>query len=462
MCVNCKWIKNRYTGEMVLSKCGKCNACIQEKANKMTSRIKLNSSPGTNCLFVSLTYENRFVPYIWSHDLACRYPFVHIYRDRQVRYVRRSHDYKVYRKVYYKPHILTTVELDYHSFPCPNKVPELKNYQERVGVCYFKDVQDFIKRLRINLDRNYGYKDKIGFFATTEYGSTTYRPHVHLLLYFTKGYETQIKQAVIKSWPFANLRRFKRSIEFAIDPAAYVASYVNKPSDFSPLFKNRGLKQKHSYSHGFGMGLSDFQLPKILEKIHRGDLSYVRSIGQKGNRSDVVLPIPKYVINRFFPKPKGYSRFTPAQVAEYLYDPQRTIKNFISSDFINHRFVVEDVHNITISLLNARERYKAITGNSDFQYVRDFISAWSVYQCTCERLLHADIKCVETYSQFYDNNDFYIACPDIAPTLRVVTLPFVTDVNKMAFRIAETIRLESIFQEKLKQHQVTDICASAP
>ncbi|QCS35954.1 replication initiator protein [Capybara microvirus Cap1_SP_61] len=45
-----------------------------------------------------------------------------------------------------------------------------------------KDVQNFLKRLRTNLKRK-GYDEPIRYHCTAEYGSKTYRPHYHLIIY---------------------------------------------------------------------------------------------------------------------------------------------------------------------------------------------------------------------------------------------------------------------------------------
>lgn len=57
------------------------------------------------------------------------------------------------------------------------------NFFNSVPVVVYRDVQLFLKRLRRRFDRT-GYKGpKLRFFCAPEYGSTTLRPHYHILLF---------------------------------------------------------------------------------------------------------------------------------------------------------------------------------------------------------------------------------------------------------------------------------------
>ena len=54
-------------------------------------------------------------------------------------------------------------------------------YEENPIIIIKKDIQDFVKRLRINLDRSTG--EKIRIFTCSEYGELYNRPHAHIILY---------------------------------------------------------------------------------------------------------------------------------------------------------------------------------------------------------------------------------------------------------------------------------------
>ena len=64
--------------------------------------------------------------------------------------------------------------------------------------------QNFLKRLRINLNRYLGYDVNLRFFLCAEYGSKTKRPHYHVLLYNFPALDTLKRSLSIieKSWSY--------------------------------------------------------------------------------------------------------------------------------------------------------------------------------------------------------------------------------------------------------------------
>lgn len=81
-----------------------------------------------------------------------------------------------------------------------------------------KDIQDFMKRLRINTFRNTGKKPKIKYYCAGEYGGKTQRPHYHLLM-FNADYKE-----IEESWKLG-------SIHYGtLTPAssAYTLKYISK------------------------------------------------------------------------------------------------------------------------------------------------------------------------------------------------------------------------------------------
>ena len=466
MCTNTHYIYNRYIRKHILVNCGKCKACVQQKAQRTAQRIKNNIPEGYQCFFVGLSYENRFVPYVFLRDVAFGYSDLPVYRDCQVRYVRRNSDYSVYKKVYPKYKLLTYAHVEYTKDMFKDApLHELKNYRDKVGVLYYTDIQNFFKRLRINLERNYGFTQKFYFFANSEFGSKSQRPHFHTLIWFPKDYDKIFRDSIIKSWPFSNMRRFPKSIQFAIDPAGYVASYVNKPSDFSSFLKNRDIKEKHSYSHGFGVAAPDFKLCSILEKANRGDMSYVRTVRTPGLTKQLVSPIPEYVINRYFPKFKGCTRLAPDSLELVLLYPERAAEFRKDLDYSD-----EDLHNIYVCLTNSCARYiryHSIYGfrpsKNSFDYVIDYKRVWTCLKHTSNRLLHQSVTDVSEYGSFYENIDSYDAGLLSSPNLDLVKgqLTVVPNVNKQPWRVAITDYYSNLYDIMLEKHEVNDIVFTA-
>ncbi|MEE3416367.1 MAG: hypothetical protein VZR53_13480 [Prevotella sp.] len=129
-----------------------------------------------------------------------------------------------------------------------------------------KDTQDFLKRLRVNLDRFFGRHIDLRYVISAEYGKNTHRPHYHLILW-NMPYFPDYKSAIcnrIGLWYTQYMRGFERmktfihdswkngfvSVEVCRDPSArYVMKYIGKgskvPQGMSPVFthwsRRRGL-----------------------------------------------------------------------------------------------------------------------------------------------------------------------------------------------------------------------------
>lgn len=411
-------------------KCGHCKACLQEKAAKRVKRIEDTYHPDLDCYMVTLTYSRGTAPYILRSDAeklsTGSVSSVDIYRDckkRRVRTIQNGIDH-IYR---YRTKYDTVVlgSLDYIETPGIDlstfNLKDLKGEPNKIGVCFYKDYQDFIARLRLNLKRIYGYEDKLLLYACSEYGTQSYRPHFHLLVFIKKSGSSFLRDAVITSWPFSNIGRFKRSFERCFKGASYVASYINQSSNF-PLFLKIYQKQKHSYSKGFGLANKEYSLDKILQKIRNGYLAYsvAKQVGGYIRVYDV--PLPSRVINRYFPKFKTSTRCAPCSLRSYL---KRIIKGEFDEVIFNNDnplFPVvqksisvdtlylnnDECKTIHVRLLNAFNRFKEDSplgfDISLDNYIDSYISAWNVYNSTLLRIsmLNPDVPFYEKY----DNWDY--------------------------------------------------------
>ena len=86
MCTRQKYIYNKYLHKSILVKCGKCEACQQEKAAHRASRIRNNCSFGLVPLFITLTYTNDYVPYLTFSELDSVSNCFGVHRSKTHRY----------------------------------------------------------------------------------------------------------------------------------------------------------------------------------------------------------------------------------------------------------------------------------------------------------------------------------------------------------------------------------------
>lgn len=347
MCINKREIRNKYTGQKLYVSCGKCPACLQEKANASAYKIRNNQSSDLSCFFVTLNYDNNHIPVIFKHDIY-NYKSSDVYNfDEERKELCLPVD--LYRGIYpsfsnkidtfdFPLNSLSTdvvSSLDNHCgvvVKTKNHKPVLFN-EEIFSVCYTKDIQLFFKRLRQSLYRKFGFRPFVQYFQTSEYGPTTYRAHFHLCI-FVKRSEVSFdafRKACVKAWPFCSKEQMFRNVEIARSPSAYIASYVNCRADV-PLFLNlKETKAKHTHSLYFGHNNELLSFNSIVNRFEtQGTTLYPRELlSVDGVPQTSFLPLPRYINAYYFPKFKGMRFLSDAE----LFDSLRFPKSILSDTF---------------------------------------------------------------------------------------------------------------------------------
>lgn len=448
MCTNKHWIKNHYTGKWILTKCNHCPACLVEKAHHRAGRIKNNVYKDEVSLFVTLTYANECMPYVRIEDLNDKINVLKVYRDSDVRRVRVSGDYQMKYKVTHNVHVLDEFAVPAEIYDDKFKYYPARKAPDRIGVCYYKDIQDFFKRLDINLKRRYGFKGKYSRFACHEYGTKGKRPHFHLVV-FCKAVDVQMLQSAInEAWPFDRGKARHRKCERARGSVAnYVASYVNSFATFHPLLSSRAFRSRCSYSRGFGLAPSDFSVDSLVSKASQGCLEWSFETLVQRVPQVVNVSVPKYVVNRYFPKFKGYSRLTSDQILDILQMPTR-LSNFVRV----LQYTPDDLHREVVKLTNAKDRYKY-----PLRFAHDYLLVWSSFSRNVMRKFYEGLSNTQ-YD--YDNIALLLERPDVNRSL----LPLLIhreisdlDPNYFPLNIRDTNLLLEEFRTRQKHREVNEL-----
>lgn len=447
MCFNQRWIRNRYTLQRFFVSCGHCPACLQEKAHKRMSRIYNELSPQYLHLFVTLTYDRDSCPYIKVSDVDNKLSTLNIYRDVKIQRTFGS------SRVVHELDVLGKIDLvDYSSFMDmkSSKLRPLAFRSHNIGIAWYKDKQLFEKRLKQNLIRLFNYHGYYKSFCCSEYGESTCRPHFHFVMQVEKNALEIFKSAILASWPFSSRNRLLRGIEIARDVASYVASYFNSPADF-PIFLADNFPPKHSFSKDFGFNLDSFLLDSILQKVECGDMSYYKQFVRDGYTEVLNIPIPKYVVNRFFPQFKGYSRLPCAEVYDVLSHPARLRRYAKELDYTE-----EDLISIPRRLFNKYTQWFLPMGYSIDDYIALYIKAWNCYRSSVYKhfVTNGDVPLLEKYDNLYEiDNGSVRASFDLPPYTLL-------NPNEFPSNIASTNKLIQQFNKKVKCKKVSDIVQS--
>ena len=465
MCTHKKYITNRYTGDRLLVNCGRCKSCLQEKANRSRNRIRAALPDGYQFLFVCLTYKEEFIPYVLKSDLQNEFlDEIPLYRDFRIRSFKGRN---IVRRNVGNSSILTSLSLEDPdgetdrsgiSFT-PNIWKKGRGYHpERMALIYYKDVQDFYKRLRQNLYRRFGYSaPSIRMFTTSEYGETHSRPHFHALIGTEQENLEYVRQAIYDSWLFADRADLERNTTIARDAASYVASYVNCGSRISESL-GRLSKPKHSCSKSFGVELPSFRLDKILENADNGFMCYSRATKIDGCPTVFDVPIPKYVINRFFPKFKGLCRLSPDSLELFLRFPEKYFLQHKHEAITNYD---DSVHTDTwsnyVRIRNAFNKYHSITGRNVYDYAIDYKRVWNCYKNTLYRLQFEDTETpmLEKYDNLSDLMNFSVHNGSLlALALQVDSL--ITDPNKFKRNKQLSDYYSQLYEKKCKISKINN------
>lgn len=506
MCVNQRWITNPITKRRFLINCGKCEACQQEKAQKRTLRINLetkyNVPHGYTTLFVTLTYDNNHIPFILQKDydsfvsgLSSEIP---VYRfsfkqlcssKRVVRTLERIDCFGNYTMSNSSKLGISSNSNGYlenmlfqHGSDCFSKennkfvylrkmvynngTKSFSNIDGCIGVLYYEDFKLFMKRYLINIKRHYGIKDKISFFVCGEYGPTTLRPHFHVLLHVPTRFVDYCKRAVVESWKFDNIsqrEKFRKQVKVAdTGVSSYVSSYVNCSVNLPFFFKTyRYFRQQHRTSQYYGVRSSYCQLPSLLEMSQKQQFTFERIVSIGGSQTLVSSPMPAYPISRYFPRFKGFSRLTGYEIYVLLSQPQNFYLYRKTLDYTD-----EDIHRIVVSLRNHYIRYcecldLPLNDYTLYNYAIDFYAVWRSYYSF---LLKLSYDCVKTsfdlLHHFVNWSDYIWDNPFISDLIESSDFELVTDPNNFVSNLSNHYYLLSLYENYNKSRKVKNLVYS--
>lgn len=357
MCTHQKEVYNKYDGRRYYVKCGHCKACLQEKARLRALKIEddICDQVTQELHFCTLTYSDDFVPYF---DIREYNDFIRgekdsfpVYRNDEI-YTRRNRSkfgketyVEVHRGLNIIAHIdyefmsTNTKKYDEYDFPNPdydscdgfNRLHRVVNGVDtydfyRVGVLWTPDIQNFFKKLNKRIHVHYSY------YYVGEYGGQYGRPHYHIIFrtpILSEEERSTFEDAIVESWPMCDWAKHRQNaFPRSVNPASYVGSYSNRFTDIPDLFRYvKEMRPCANHSKGFGLQNPAFSLSSILEKIESRALEYSRTLNQNGVPTPTVLALPAYVINRFFPKFKGYSKMSADEIYNLLrlakYEPRQ-------------------------------------------------------------------------------------------------------------------------------------------
>lgn len=342
-CQHPRTVVNKYTHEPVLVSCGSCPSCILRRSGIQTNLLTTYSAQFRYVYFVTLTYAPCFLPTLevstietCSDDIAdvpvfptvdkldvndtntYLFGFRSVPRSASVKLknstVERTFKDPEVRFTYaMKPKELISI-LGKIKHNVPNRIPYVCN----------RDLDLFLKRLR-----SYYPDEKLRYYAVSEYGPTSFRPHWHLLLFSnSERFSETVLENVSKAWSYGRCDA-SLSRGFA---APYVASYVNSfvalPDFYTQMPKVVRPKSFHSIgfteSNLFPRKVRVTEIDEVADKCLNG----VRV--ERNGYFRTIKPTWPYLL-RLFPRFSDPIRESPSSIYQLLFAsftaPARVIRS---------------------------------------------------------------------------------------------------------------------------------------
>lgn len=296
-CLNPIRIYNRYIQQWMYVPCRHCDACRIQDVNKKTYELTQTLMDYDYKYFVTLTYNNASLPVIMVGGHAV---------------IRGCDDFF--------GDILCLIDELGHSDFIGTKIPAGSVINDCVGVLYYKDLQNFFKRLRNYYERTYKRKFEFKYFGVGEFGSIRKRPHFHVLFYGQKEDYKGLSTAITECWTMCDWTKLEMADWFKIADnraSQYLASYVNNDTDSVGLYGKKGLCSKTFRSKNVNYGVTNEIRKNFEEQLRVGifdndicdriqsPLTYINQ--EKGDNVSS-CPIPSKLLSTYICKPKGCSK----------------------------------------------------------------------------------------------------------------------------------------------------------
>lgn len=342
-CQHPRTVVNKYTHEPVVVPCGSCPSCLLRRSAIQSNLLTTYAAQFRYAYFVTLTYAPSFLPTLEVsvieacaediadvpcipdiNDLDASDPNTYLFgfssvprtatikvKDSTVERTFKDPEVKFTFPMKSKD-ILSILEKVKHNVP--NRIPYICN----------RDLDLFLKRLR-----SYYPDEKLRYYAVSEYGPTSFRPHWHLLLLSnSERFSETICENVPKAWSYGRCDTSLSRGYAALYVASYLNSYVALPDFYTQMPKV--VRPKSFHSIGFTESNLFPREVRIAEVDKAADKCLNGVVVERNGKFRVVKPSWPYIL-RLFPRFSDSFRKSPSNLYQLLFAaltaPSRVIRS---------------------------------------------------------------------------------------------------------------------------------------
>lgn len=342
-CQHPRTVVNKYTHESVVVPCGSCPSCLLRRSAIQSNLLTTYASQFRYVYFVTLTYAPCFLPTLEVsvveactddiadvpcvpdiNDLDAGDPNTYLFGFRSVpRTASVKLKTSTVERTFKDPEvkftypmkskdILSILEKVRHD--TPNRIPYICN----------RDLDLFLKRLR-----SYYPDEKLRYYAVSEYGPVSFRPHWHLLLLSnSERFSKTICENVPKAWSYGRCDTSLSRGYAALYVASYLNSFVSLPDFYTQMPKVVRPKSFHSIgfteSNLFPRKVRIAEVDKVADKCLNG------VVVEFDGKFRTIKPSWPYIL-RLFPRFSDTFRKSSSDVYQLLFAaftaPSRVIRS---------------------------------------------------------------------------------------------------------------------------------------
>lgn len=393
-CLHPRFIKT-FTGFRKVD-CGHCASCLNKKGIRNACYIDLEHQSSSLQFFFTLTYADFFLPIVRvDYSLECECYFANPYNKRIIEDTAGSSLYS-----------WRASEFNGHDDKIWEHISRKTKLPKRfVPIIYIRDAQLFMKRLKINLIRDFNistdYVEQIRYYYCAEYGTKHYRPHFHFLLFIPQSIRSFIspeclREAVCSSWTFGIID-FQRSKG---KNSSYLAEYLNCSSCLTHFHCLKFFRQRSRHSNYF----AESYFPSIPEGIlSNGPDFFSPAAYVHGGKLKQCLP-PSSIERRLFPKCLRYSLLLHEQIMSVYLSFEDALAEFSPKWFGPEKLAVQLLKSRHSLVLN---RLYKIYGRQ----ILDERTLYGVLLCSykflklCKKFDYRPSEYIDIIRKFYDNKE---------------------------------------------------------
>lgn len=287
-------VKDNYS---FLAPCGKCSGCQLHRNNLLSQRIGNEIDFQPFSIFGTLTYTNKYLPKLYKIGDVWISDHKNNIRFNGVSDVLRSDNIVIVSKSD------SIAVQNFDDYPC---IPYLSK----------RDIQLFLKLLRKKIYEKFRNRPEVNqslrYLVVGEIGPTTFRPHFHFILWCQEQEvcDFLLSGGIFSCWSMCDEELFQKYTHLCDAGARnYVSQYVLSPASIPEVYRvHKELRPFRLSSKSPSIGMAEFDFKTVFESIISGTLEYNKDVVRLGSK--VVLRYSSDLLNRFFPKTKGYSKYS--------------------------------------------------------------------------------------------------------------------------------------------------------